>query len=994
MKQLLQNIFLDPFDPSELIEGIRQLYKTREGWLSPFPWCEEFHFHLNDIFTRLKMISKKKTRGTPTDEVVNMSAIFKPHEECPQPRTVLIEGKLGVGKTTYCKKLAYDWATGKQEAFFAKFEVMLLLKCCDIKSNVWEAIDDQLLPRDIQEGVREKFFNFIRHNQSSVLVVLDGLDELPASKLPVFSELIQGRVLPKCHLVVTARHEAGIRVRKYCDTLLEINGFTEEDAELFICKYFKIRRDLAKTLLFKLKKDKSLKLMTSSPLNTALLCLLCEEFQGMFPESTTQLYLKITECVLRRYRKRNGLSETSEKLLEVYKTQLQHLGWIALNGLRNNNSDFEERELGNHAKELSGFGFLSVHPGGSKVNPSRRYAFLHKSFQEFFAGFYLSWQLLNGEITPDSLVSDAKFFHELQQVLLFSCGIVAAQCEETAVALITNITTQVNKDHNNSGRVALEGINECKREKSDFHVKLARVFGSCLTRQHISEDMSSFTTGAAAAASLAEALKANTTLTQLGFKQNNMGDAGAASLADAIKVNTTLNALVLWGNNIGDAGATSLSEAIKVTKTLTWLDLSYNTTGLAGVTSLAKAIKVNTTLTHLDLGQNNIGDAGATSLAEAMKFNKKLTHLGLQQNNIGCAGAASLAEVIKDNKTLTHLELQQNNIGGAGAASLAEAIKDNKTLTHLELQQNNIGDAGATSLAEALKVNTTLTDLDLAANTIGPASATSLAEAIEVNTTMTHLHLWRNNIGDAGAAYLAKAFKVNTTLTKLDLERSDIGDAGAISLAEAIKVNTALTHVDLQKNDIGGAGATSLAEAIKVNKTLTHLNLQQNHIGDAGVTLLADSIKVNNTLTELNLVSNKIGYAGANSLGEAMKLNTTLSQLYIWSNNIGDAGATFLAEAIKLNTALTYLDVQQNNIGDVGCTSLAEGVKVNKTLNTLILQHNRIGDAGAASLAEAIKVNTTLILLDLEKNNISDAGASSLAEAIKFNKTLSHLELQ
>ena len=83
-----------------LIDEIRQLYKTREGWLSPFPWCEEFHFQLDDIYTRLKVIGRKKTTGTATDEIVNMSAIFKPHEECPQPRTVLIEGKPGMGKTT------------------------------------------------------------------------------------------------------------------------------------------------------------------------------------------------------------------------------------------------------------------------------------------------------------------------------------------------------------------------------------------------------------------------------------------------------------------------------------------------------------------------------------------------------------------------------------------------------------------------------------------------------------------------------------------------------------------------------------------------------------------------------------------------------------------------------------------------------------------------------------------------------------------------------
>ncbi|KAL9964233.1 hypothetical protein ACROYT_G027845 [Oculina patagonica] len=698
-------------DLSELIDGIRQLYKSREGWLSPFPWCEEFHFHLNDIFTRLKMITRKKTRGTATDEIVNMSAIFKPHEECSQPRTVLIEGKPGMGKTTYCKKLVYDWATGKREAegCFPRFEAVLLLKCRDIKSNLWEAIDDQLLPRDIQKGIREEFFNFVRHHQSSVLLVLDGLDELPASKqLPVL-EVIQGRVLPKCHLVVTARKEAGMKLRKYCDTLLEIEGFTEEDAREFIYKYFKTMEDLAEKLLLKLDDDENLREMVANPLNTALLCLLCEEFQGIFPESGTELFLEITECVLRRYRKKKGLSETSEKLTEVYKTQLKHLGWIALNGLHEENLDFEESEFADHKNDLSGFGFLSMQPGGSKLRPCRRYAFLHKSFQEFFAGLYLSCQLLNEEITSDDLVSDNRYFNELKQVILFSCGIVSAQCKETAVALMTSITSQVNEHGGDSLDVALECITECKRGKSDVCVALARAFGLCLKLQDIS--------------------------TRLGL-------ANAASFAEAIKVNTTLMRLYLISNNIADAGAALLAEAIKV----------------------------NTALTCLNLNRNNIADAGAASLAEAIKVNATLTQLDLNSNSIADAGAATLAEAVKVNRTLTQLSLSANNIADAGAASLAEAIKVNTTLTQLCLISNNIADAGAASLAEAITVNTTLQWLDLNSNNIADAGATSLAEAIKVNTTLTRLGLYGNNIADAGAALLAEAFKVNTTLAWFDLD--------------------------------------------------------------------------------------------------------------------------------------------------------------------------------------------------------------------------------
>ena len=173
------------FDPTELISGIRQLYKTREGWLSPFPWCEEFQLFLGNIFTRLKVVRRKKTRGEVTDVFVDMSSILDRHEECSAPRTVLIEGEPGIGKTTYCKKYAYDWATKKQEpqgCSSKALKAVLLLKCRDIDSDVWEAIDDQLLPREIDEEVKQKFSQFIATSIAEAIKVNQTLTNLGLSR--------------------------------------------------------------------------------------------------------------------------------------------------------------------------------------------------------------------------------------------------------------------------------------------------------------------------------------------------------------------------------------------------------------------------------------------------------------------------------------------------------------------------------------------------------------------------------------------------------------------------------------------------------------------------------------------------------------------------------------------------------------------------------------------------------------------------------------------
>ena len=778
-----------------------------------------------------------------------------------------------MGKTTYCKKCVYDWATKKQNPHdcVTNIKVVLLLKCRDIKSNIWEAIDDQLLPRDVDEDVKQQFFQFICANQSSILLILDGLDELASTEMPIISEILAGRVLPKCKVVATARHEAGVKVRQLCDTLFEVKGFTEAQAREFIAKYFKEKSELAEKLSAQISHDENLREMSANPLNTALLCLLCEEFGGTLPEKRTTLYLNMIECVLKRYRKKRELPDTKEDLTNLYKPQLKSLGLIALNGLIQGKLDFGENELGEHASDIAAFGFLSVYPGGSKLRPSLRYAFLHKSFQECFAAFYICCEIQDKRITPEELVSNDKYFINLKQMLLFSCGILAEQTDQEAAALVLSLVNRVT----NSVRVEdpivkflLEAIKECKRKEDDLHLQLAMLFGCNLDEFYID------------------------------FFFEFLGEGLTAILSEVIKVNETVTCLNLPGNGICDAGATSIAEAIKVNKTLTDLNLFGNGISDAGVSSIAEAIKVNKTLTDLNLSDNGVSDAGATSIAEAIEVNKTLTHLRLSDNGISDVGVTSIVEAIKVNKTLTSLDLSGNGISDAGATSIAEAIKVNKTLTDLDLSENGISDAGATSIVEAIKVNETLTNLDLSCTGICDAGATSIAEAIKVNKTLTNLKLSRTCISDAGATCIAEAIRVNKTLTDLVLSKTGISDAGSTSVAEAIKVNKTLTSLNLSGNSISDAGASSIAEAIKVSKTLTSLNLSDNGITDAGATSIAEAIKVNKTLFLLVLSDNGISDTGALSIAEAIKVKKTRTVLYLYGKGISDAVASSISDII------------------------------------------------------------------------------------------------
>ena len=103
-----------------------------------------------------------------------MTGIFTPHKGCKQPLIVLTEGEPGMGKTTYCQKLVFDWAS-KQcrdlDESFPRIDVLLFLRCRGIQSTIWDAIEDQILPVEIRREEKEMFFQFLKENPSKVCLL-------------------------------------------------------------------------------------------------------------------------------------------------------------------------------------------------------------------------------------------------------------------------------------------------------------------------------------------------------------------------------------------------------------------------------------------------------------------------------------------------------------------------------------------------------------------------------------------------------------------------------------------------------------------------------------------------------------------------------------------------------------------------------------------------------------------------------------------------------
>ena len=320
---------------------------------------------LENVYTRLKIVSRWKpvseTKTRPQSavicrenswrdtigagagvNVVNPCDIFGVLKK-GDDFMILIEGSPGIGKTTFCLKLAYDWANQRSAASFPEFELVLLLKCRDIDGHLTQAITEQLLPNDSSKDIREKFLHFIKdiHNQERVLIILDGLDELPEKSRHHVELFLHRRILSFCYVLATTRQEKGIEVRKQFvfDILLQIEGFTEGDSFEYIRRHFKNvgpgQSSKAEKLIEEIKENVLLRDLQKNPLHLLLLCVVYQDHEGKLPSSRTNLYQVIVVCLLRRYCARHNVKASKEDvdLEKQFKRDIRCLGELAWNCL-------------------------------------------------------------------------------------------------------------------------------------------------------------------------------------------------------------------------------------------------------------------------------------------------------------------------------------------------------------------------------------------------------------------------------------------------------------------------------------------------------------------------------------------------------------------------------------------------------------------------------------------------------------------------------------
>ena len=384
---------------------------------------------------------------------MNVFDVFKVSDVGEDVMT-LVEGSPGIGKTTFCLKLAYDWAHGNipSECSFPKFEFVFLLKCRDIDGDIMESISEQLLPRDMEKSVDE-LLHLLKdiHNQEKMLVILDGLDELPEKSQHHVDELLHRRILPFCYVLATTQ-KRGIEIRKrfLFDIHLEIKGYTESDSIAYVRRHFETigQSPKGERLIEEMQQNTFLHALRNNPLNLLLLCVIFEDYEGKLPTSRTELYQVIVQCLLRRYCARHSLAvpkdnTTLQKRFEEDVLALGELAWACLLNDRQSFSEgkLAECEVKNQNMVARKIGLLYMEESLKRISPQHEYWFLHKTFQEYLAAAFITRKLQKGELNVFEYTTFYDLVRKYPQVFVFVSGMLG----EKATVLFTQIGEKLNE---------------------------------------------------------------------------------------------------------------------------------------------------------------------------------------------------------------------------------------------------------------------------------------------------------------------------------------------------------------------------------------------------------------------------------------------------------------------------------------------------------------------------------------------------------------------
>ncbi|XP_073803540.1 protein NLRC3-like isoform X4 [Danio rerio] len=416
---------------------------------------------LNRIYTQLYIIEGESEGVNEEHEVLHMEkrARTKPSQHTPvycndifkasagagheekikkekaQIKTVLTKGIAGIGKTVSVQKFILDWAEGKDHQD-VDFMFVLPFRELNLIRDHQYSLHSLLLDFHPElEDLEPKIYE-----QCRVVFIFDGLDESritlnfsdeekvcavteTSSVAVLMWSLLKGDLLPSALIWITSRPAAAHLIpSRYISRLTEIQGFTEPQKE----EYFRKRisdEHQASRIISHIRRARSLQIMCHIPVfcwisSTVLQKLLEEDVSAEIPQTLTEMYIHFLLIQI-NMRKQKYEERDPEKLLQSNRGVILKLAEVAFRQLMKGNVMFYEEDLIESGVDVTDASVYSgicteIFKEESVIHQRKVYSFIHLSFQEFLAAFFVFYCHLTENRVPLRVILGYSYDQHLQ----------------------------------------------------------------------------------------------------------------------------------------------------------------------------------------------------------------------------------------------------------------------------------------------------------------------------------------------------------------------------------------------------------------------------------------------------------------------------------------------------------------------------------------------------------------------------------------------------
>ena len=835
----------------------------------------------DDIFTNLLIQHGRKalfkgntsTRRDLLDHYGKVSDTDTPVKNCEElfacspdsehnPKTILLFGKAGIGKTLFCQKLIRDWANDKlfrsqanlqtpdiKFAYLLTFRQLNLLGKDD-PFSLRELLNRSLVLDD-KTNIDDSLFEYLVEHPNNLLVILDGFDEYSRQKyiadnldkqypndarekMPVAAlcaKLIKGDILRESVVMITSRPEKSDKIGGIdFDRYVEITGFSQQQVKESIEKYFKENETMKNAVLEHVMNNENLVSFAHVPVLCFLMCFYLEYIlQKSKVSKSTDLPVSLTEIyseVVNTFElKHNAESEYKAKEIpedyqasDVIESTLDKLSELAAQLLLQKKAIFDEKGMkksfkAEEIKRLIESGLLHCGPPfrNTAFQTTKQLSFTHITIQEYLAA---RWFVMKNEIPED--MSD--------MVMQFMAGVLSQKGDEELMKkLLKSVSSSSKRKFNLLGAKCLSEYKDKKFAKNIIRTHPRQYYdqGGKMLLNNISN------LDCIAISFLLDVIS-----------ELNEEEAVRAQQPEERSVeSSTVNSLSIQHcSTLTPSGIKRICESLKkkhcaVTK-LFFSHSRLSDERIAERDSIS-LILLSSKLMELHLASVSITHTGVASLSKALQHPScKVKTLRLSNNQLTDTDVSRVCEATCNCKVTT-LELSYHQITDTGVAKLCEALQHSGCkVTTLYLSYNKITDTntGVAKLREALQCpSCKVTTLDLRGNQISDTGVAKLREALQHSSCkVTTLSLSNNQITDTGVAKLCQALQHQSCkVTTLDLSKNQITDTGVARLWGALQHSSCkVTTLDLTRNDdISEESKEFLRNMVREQKTYFKLDV-------------------------------------------------------------------------------------------------------------------------------------------------------------------------